>query len=140
MEIFSSQFPCTTIRFAAIFSDWCEHPPLYSLLSTWFSGRWDHRILAGKGESAIPYLHINDLIRLFHCLINESPQLLPYQVLNASHGYCTSHSELFQMAYAYYYFQNVKPIYLPKWFITIGLLVRNTVVGLKKINGSNAFG
>ena len=125
VEKFSATIPSTVIRFAAIFSDWCEHPPLYSMLCTWFSRRWDHRILAGKGNSAIPYLHINDLIHFLQCLLNVDSSLPRFHVLNASTGNCTSHRELFKTACAYNYFQTIKPIFLPKWFITVGLLAMN---------------
>src|ERR1039457_5233014 len=60
----SKFFPCTIIRFAAVFSDWCEYPPLYKFLNTWLSNGYDHRILGGKGESAVSYIHINDLTKL----------------------------------------------------------------------------
>ena len=100
VQKYSDTIPSTVIRFAAIFSDWCEHPPLYSMLCTWFSGRWDHRILAGKGNSAIPYLHINDLTQFFHCLVNVESELPRYHVLNASPAFCTSHRELFKTAKA----------------------------------------
>ncbi len=122
---FSSQFPCTIIRFAAIYSDWCEHLPLYSLLSTWLSDRWDHRILAGKGNTAIPYLHINDLIKLFCIIIHKTSQLPQFHIAVASPDQFTSHKELFHIAYTYNYYSDVKPIYLPKWLATIGLAFRN---------------
>jgi len=34
---FSQSIPCTVLRFAAVFSDWCEYPPLYKFLETWLS-------------------------------------------------------------------------------------------------------
>ncbi len=53
-------FPSVIVRFAALFSDWCEYPPLYMFLRTWLSRAWNRRVLGGRGESAIPYLHIKD--------------------------------------------------------------------------------
>ncbi len=58
---YGKKFPCTVIRCAAIFSDWCEYGPLYVLLSMWLSQRWDSNILTGKGEAAIPYFHTRNL-------------------------------------------------------------------------------
>lgn len=34
---YSNYFPCTIIRLAAVFSDWCEYAPLYKFLTTWLS-------------------------------------------------------------------------------------------------------
>lgn len=44
---YSVFFPCSVVRFAAVFSDWCEYAPLYKFLLTWLSKSWDSRILAG---------------------------------------------------------------------------------------------
>jgi len=52
MREFSEFYSIAIVRVAAVFSDWCEYPPLYVFLKTWLSGAWDARILAGKGESA----------------------------------------------------------------------------------------
>jgi nucleoside-diphosphate-sugar epimerase len=32
----SREIPCTVVRLAAVFSDWCEYGPLYLMLSDWF--------------------------------------------------------------------------------------------------------
>ena len=47
-------FPSTIVRFAALFSDWCEYPPLFMFLETWLSSAWNARMLGGRGQSAIP--------------------------------------------------------------------------------------
>ncbi|MDY6974436.1 MAG: NAD-dependent epimerase/dehydratase family protein, partial [Thermodesulfobacteriota bacterium] len=36
---YSNRLPSTIIRLAAVFSDWCEYPPLYMLLKAWLSRR-----------------------------------------------------------------------------------------------------
>ena len=125
VEKFSTQFPCTNVRFAAIYSDWCEHLPLYFFLSTWLSKRWDHQILAGKGETAITYLHINDLIDLFKSIFSKSDSLPQFHKITASPNHCTSHKQLFQIANSYNYYYNVKPFCLPKCIACLGLAFRN---------------
>ncbi len=123
----SSYFPCTVLRLAAIFSDWCEHRPLYSMLCTWLSNRWDQRFLAGKGKTAIPYLHINDLLRLLCCVIKQTDELPRCHILHATPGKCTSHKELFQLAYAYNFFHSAKPVFIPKWIATCAIALRNII-------------
>ena len=63
MREYSRWFSCSTVRFAAIFTDWCEYPPLYVFLRTWLSRGWNARILGGRGESAVTYIHISDINR-----------------------------------------------------------------------------
>ena len=59
---YAESFPSTIVRFAALFSDWCEYPPLFMFLSTWLSPAWNRSILGGRGDSAIPYLHVKDVV------------------------------------------------------------------------------
>ena len=117
--------PCTIIRLAAIYSDWCEHLPLYAFLSTWLSRHWDHKILAGKGNTAIPYLHINDLVTFLKKVFAKTDELPKIHTLNASPNNSTSHNELFKIAYAYSYFHSIKPFYIPKWFASFGIVMRS---------------
>ena len=63
IEKYAKVFPCSIVRLAAVYSDWCEYPMLYMLLNYWLSGKkLTSRILTGRGESAIPYIHIKDVI------------------------------------------------------------------------------
>lgn len=123
---FSGVFPCTIVRLAAIYSDWCEYLPLYSLLSTWLSQRWDRRLLVGSGRTAIPYLHIHDLIYFFSCILQMTEQLDCFQILNASPRISTSQRDLFKIACHYNYFQSLNPVYIPKWFAGFGIILRNS--------------
>ncbi|MCK5032192.1 MAG: NAD(P)-dependent oxidoreductase [Calditrichia bacterium] len=121
---YSSEFPCTIIRQAAIYSDWCEYMPLYSFLSTWLSAKWNCRVLGGKGDSAIPYLHINELCKLFLLIIKQTEQLPIFNILIASPDNSESHKELFKIAVGYNYFQSIKPFYVPKFLAYAGIIVR----------------
>jgi len=133
---FSKYFPCTIIRLAAVYSDWCEYLPLYWLLTVWLSNRWDRRLLVGKGTASIPYLHINDLISFFRCVINRAGKLPDYHVLNAGPRSSVSQRALFKAAHHYSYFDPVKPVYIPKWFAVLGIVLRS-IVG--KISGNQPF-
>lgn len=124
---YSNFFPCTIIRLAAVFSDWCEYAPLYKFLTTWLSKKLESRIIAGKGESAVPYLHINDLITLFRIIIKEAENLSRFGIYNASPNGSVSHRELFKIAATFYYGKALKPIFLPKLLIYPALLLRNLI-------------
>ena len=121
---FSSQFPCSVIRFAAVYSDWCEYAPLYKFLSNWLSKKIESRIIGGKGESAVPYIHIRDLCQLIHLIITQTELLPDYDIYNGSPGGATSHQELFEIATRYFYGEVIKPIHLPKLMVYPALTVR----------------
>lgn len=121
---YSNYFPCTVVRLAAVFSDWCEYAPLYKFLTTWLSKKLESRILAGKGESAVPYLHINDLIALFRIIIREGDNLSRFGIYSASPNGSVSHKELFKIATTYFYGKALKPIHIPKYLIYPALILR----------------
>jgi len=91
-------FPATIVRFAALYSDWCEYPPLYMFLETWLSSAWNARLLGGRGQSAIPYLHVDDLVLFFLALLARLDDIPPGQVLQASPDGAVSHQQLFDEA------------------------------------------
>lgn len=124
---YSNHFPCTILRLAAVFSDWCEYAPLYKFLTTWLSKKIESRILAGKGESAVPYLHINDLIGLFRIIIREADNLSRFGIYSASPNGSVSHKELYKIATTYFYGKTLRPIYLPKFLIYPALFIRNII-------------
>jgi nucleoside-diphosphate-sugar epimerase len=122
---FSTFFPCSIIRPAAVFTDWCEYGILYIMLSRWFSSKLGSRVLEGKGEAAIPYLHSNDLNRFLLVIFRKSAELPDYDIYIASPDGSTSHRELFETAEKFYFRETIKPIFLPKVILTPLVITRD---------------
>jgi hypothetical protein len=122
---YRNDFRSVIVRFAALFSDWCEYAPMYVFLDTWLSARWNRRILGGKGLSAIPYLHVQEVPRLFTSLLDRLDELPPEQVLIASPDGAVSHLELFDAACRDYFGQRVRPIFTPKALCGPGIRLRD---------------
>jgi nucleoside-diphosphate-sugar epimerase len=121
---YSEFFPCSVVRLAAVYSDWCEYPMLYMLLRHWLSAnKLTSKILSGRGESAVPYIHIRNLIKLFLRIIEISDTLPSFAVYIASPQGSVSHNELFKAVTRYYYGYEVKPFKMPKIFVRLGLIV-----------------
>jgi nucleoside-diphosphate-sugar epimerase len=133
---FSGMFPCTIIRFAAVFTDWCEYGVLYVFLTTWLSRGWKSRILGGKGESAVPYIHSKDLNKLILTVIHKSRELPNLDTYIASPDGSTSHRELFEMATRFYFGHKIKPYFIPKFMALPGVYVMDT---LGKLIGKRPF-
>jgi nucleoside-diphosphate-sugar epimerase len=112
-------------RFAALFSDWCEYAPLYVFLRTWLSGAWNRRVLGGRGETAIPYLHVRDAIRLFLRVLALRDRLEPGQVLVGSPDGAVSHRELFEEATLLYHGERRRPCLMPRALCGPGLWARD---------------
>jgi nucleoside-diphosphate-sugar epimerase len=124
IKAYSDTFSCTIVRLAAVYSDWCEYPILYMLLKTWLSGnKFRSKMLAGRGESAVPYIHIRDLNKLFFRIIEISDTLPKFAIYIAGSQGSISHIDLFQTATRFYYGHDVKPLKVPKALTYFGLII-----------------
>lgn len=116
--------PCTIIRLTAVYSDWCENPLLNIILKKWLTGnQLVSRALTGKGVTAMPYIHIKDLNKMFIRVIEISDQLQDVSVLIASPQGCVSHLELFKSATKYFYGREITPFLVPKPLASASLAV-----------------
>ena len=121
---YSKVFPCSIVRLAAVYSDWCEYPMLYMLLKYWLSeNKLMSRILVGSGESALPYIHIRDVIKGFLRIVKISDALPQLTTFIASPHGSVSQNELFKTATRYYYWHEIKPFRMPKLLAFIGLII-----------------
>lgn len=113
--------PSTIVRFAALFSDWCEYPPLYFFLETWLSRAWNSRMLGGRGRSAIPYLHIRDIPPFMRAIVDEHRELDQREVVIASPSATLSHLELFQLSHLVERGRQRTPIFMPRVLCGVGM-------------------
>ena len=111
---YRDHFPSTIVRFAALFSDWCEYPPLFMFLETWLSSAWNSRMLGGRGQSAIPYLHVDDLTLFFLALVDRLEEVPPGQVLQASPDGAVSHEQLYDEATLLHFGNKRASIHMPR--------------------------
>ena len=132
MQEYQEWFPCTIIRLAAVFSDWCEYPPLYVFLKTWLSKNWNARVIGGKGQSAITYIHIHDLIKCFLQIIKKSQDLPRLSVFIASPSGTVTHNDLYHLSTQFYFGQDVKALHMPRYLATIGVAIRQWIGDIRK--------
>lgn len=133
---YADSFPSSIVRFAALFSDWCEYAPLYVFLRTWLSDSWNRSMLGGKGESAIPYLHVRDAMRFLLRILGTHRRHEPGEVFLCSPDGSTSHNELFEVATDYDRGTPGRPIHMPKLLCGPGMLVMDL---LGRLGGERPF-
>jgi nucleoside-diphosphate-sugar epimerase len=94
---YSERMPTLALRIAGVVSDWCELPPLYSLMKLWSKPHVMGRMIPGRGTSGFPYIHRRDLVRCVRHILQRHESLAPAETLFASPPGCTSHNELFRV-------------------------------------------
>jgi nucleoside-diphosphate-sugar epimerase len=122
---YSDRLHPVIVRFAALFSDWCEYPPLFMFLETWLKRVWNQRILGGQGRSAIPYLHISDAVLFVIEVLSRVDQFRPSEVLIASPDGAVSHRELFEASTMAFYGARRKPVFMPRPLCGPGMWARD---------------
>jgi len=123
VQEYSQYYPCSIVRFAAVFSDWCEYGPLYMFLGTWFSKSWNSIVLGGKGESAVPYIHQKCLNQLLEKILINTTILPQFDTYIASPNGSTSHIELYKIGTKLYFGKERFSIKMPKLISRIGVRI-----------------
>ncbi len=136
LDQYRHDFRSLVIRFAALFSGWCEYPPLFNFLQTWLSDAWNARILAGRGGAAIPFLHVRDAVFLVRRVLDRLAMFEQGEVLLASPDGCTSQLELFLAATKAYYGKARRPIFVPRTLCRPGMWIRDAA---GKLTGERPF-
>ena len=123
----ADQLPCIILRIAGVFSDWCELPPLHSLIKRWTSVFPIGRIIPGRGESGIPYIHITDLVRIFRkCILHYENG--PSSIFLASQQGAALHRQLYPaIRSAAGYSGNLRPIHITQKIARIGLRFQKSI-------------
>jgi nucleoside-diphosphate-sugar epimerase len=114
LDEYRDHFSSTLVRFAALFSDWCEYPPLFVFLETWLSHAWNSRMLGGHGRSSIPYLHVDDLTLFFQELLHHRTELASGTVLQASPDGATTHQELYDEVTTLHFHEQRRAVHMPR--------------------------
>jgi len=124
---YRDQIPSCIVRFAALFSDWCEYPPLFIFLKTWLSNSWRRKVIGGHGNFAIPYLHVREAARVTVAAMQQDG-LGHGEVILASPNGAVTNRQLFEKATLHYFGTPSSTIILPKPLCRAGMYARDHVM------------
>jgi nucleoside-diphosphate-sugar epimerase len=111
---FADRVAPVIVRAASLFSDWCENPALFARLEAWRSSAWTGQLLCGDGTSAVPYLHVNDLVLFLLEVLARHTELERCEVLLASPDDPVSERELFDAFGLAFRGVRARPIFVPR--------------------------
>ena len=127
LEQYRGVFRPWIVRFAALFSDWCEYEPLFRFMESWLSRLPRGRVLAGHGLSAVPYMHVRDAVAFVRALVERRDRIDPREVLLASTDGATTHREIFEAATVAHFGAHVRPVLVPRPLCRAGLWALDAV-------------
>jgi nucleoside-diphosphate-sugar epimerase len=123
--------PSVVLRIGGVFSDWCELPPLYSLIRQWSQPGVLGRFMPGKGRSGFPFIHRKDLVYTLRRILQREKHLDRYEVLFAAPDTCTLYKDLYPIV------RNctknackASPIHLPHFLIRLFIQGKTMAAGL----------
>lgn len=134
---YSERMPTVALRIGGVFSDWCELPPLYSLMRLWSKPDVMGKLIPGRGASGFPYIHRRNLVKCVRQIIQRHESLAPCETLFASPPGCTTHNELFgaiRTAFGPNY--ESEPIFISPTLARCFLFVKNRI---KAMLGRNRY-
>jgi len=126
---FRDEIPSCIVRFAALFSDWCEYPPLFIFLKTWLSSSWRRKIIGGRGGFGIPYLHVREAARVTVAAMQQD-HLGHGEVILASPNGTVTNRQLYEKATLHYFGSPSQTINLPRVLCSTGMYGRDRVMRL----------
>lgn len=92
---YSLRVPTVALRIGGVFSDWCELPPLYSLMRLWTQPGLVGRLIPGRGLSGFPFIHRRELVACVRRILARHQHLKRCETLFAAPAGYTSHNDLF---------------------------------------------
>ncbi len=117
----SHRVPVVVLRLGGVFTDWCELPPLFSVMNLWtrpFIGR----MIPGLGISGFPYIHRRDVVKIVRKIVESNESLDRFEILFASQSGCTLQKELFPIIRREYKESlSIKPINISFFLAKIAL-------------------
>ncbi len=122
----SSVLPVAIVRIGAVFSEWCELPPLYILIKHWSQRSWMGRVIPGKGNTGFPYVHRDDIVELVKKVVIRNDHLDNCEWFLACGSETVLHTDLYPLVRNYD--GNKDPIHLPVWFVRL-VLYSKCIIG-----------
>jgi nucleoside-diphosphate-sugar epimerase len=122
----SSDFPVAILRIGAVFSQWCELPPLYSLFQHWSQWGPVGRTVPGKGMTGFPFLHRDDLVRLVISIVEKNDRLGRCEWFLPCGTETVTHADLYPvLRKALGRSGDQAPIYLPVPLVRVVLILKS---------------
>ncbi len=117
----ADKIPSCIVRFSAVYSDWCEYPPLFNFMSNWLSEGWNSRMIGGRGTFSIPYMHVRCAVSFISHLLRNLDLPESGEIFIASPEGAVTIREIFDAATLAYFGERRRPTFVPKSITAVWL-------------------
>lgn len=114
---YKEKIKATIFRLSAVYSRDCRSIPLANQIAFVWEKCFGYRILPGKGEGGISYIHIEDVLDAFEKSMLTVKEIPSGSIMILSEEGFISNNELCDLIYREIYGKNLNLIYLPKWIV-----------------------
>ncbi len=133
---FKKKVKVTTFRLSAVYSSYCRSIPLANQIAFIWQKRLGYRILPGKGDGSISYIHIEDVLDAFEKCMLLSAEIPSGSIFILSEEDILSNKDLHKLICREIFGKQSHIVYLPKFIVKLNIYIINIFY---TITGRNYF-
>ncbi len=117
----------TIFRLSGVYSNDCILPPLANKIALIWRKGFGYKILPGKGEGGISYVHIEDVLDAFEKAMIMSKQIPSGSIFIVSEDEYVPINNLYNQIFCEIYGKKLNFIHLPKWLVCVIVYIMNLI-------------
>jgi len=127
---YREKIKATIFRLSAVYSQDCRSIPLANQIAFIWKKCFGYRILPGKGEGGISYIHIEDVLDAFEKSMLMAKKIDSGSIMILSEEYFISNNELSKLIFREIYSKHLHLVHLPGWSVWLCIYVVNNFYSL----------
>ncbi len=120
---YKEKIKATIFRLSAVYSQDCRSIPLANQIAFIWKRCFGYKILPGKGDGGISYIHIEDVLDAFEKAMLRAKEIPSGSIMILSEENLLSNNELFDIISREIYGKYLNLIHLPGWIVWICIYI-----------------
>jgi nucleoside-diphosphate-sugar epimerase len=120
---YKEKIKATIFRLSAVYSQDCRSIPLANQIAFIWKRCFGYKILPGKGDGGISYIHIEDVLDAFEKAMLRAKEIPSGSIMVLSEETLISNNELFDIISREIYGKYLNLIHLPGWIVWICIYI-----------------
>ncbi len=122
---YKKKIKVTIFRLAGVYSSYCRSIPLANQIAFIWQKRFGYRVLPGKGDGGISYIHIEDVIDAFEKSMLLAKDIPSGSILILSEEELLLNKDLYSLIYSEIFSKQLNIINLPKLIVWFYIFIIN---------------